>query len=168
MCDGWLISKKNLHRRKPANLTEWGELPLWSPHLAHISPNQASCKTRAERLLREHGAHRVNDIATADGTHIAWHDSTFVNLPVSNKKAYKQLHCNIAPTPTIVAERSKVPIFLEGQGKVWEYGISRDRVSTWSTVIRTATPTRTYSIASNVLALIDSNRVPAQTSCIAS
>lgn len=40
---GWAALRKKLAPRRPANIEEWGELPLWRPHINHIDGKLVHC-----------------------------------------------------------------------------------------------------------------------------
>lgn len=72
LCKGWVGLKKWLLPRRPANLEEWGQLPLGRPHLIHRNVKLVKCTTRAQGQLRESGFVFMSDVFCGMNGFISW------------------------------------------------------------------------------------------------
>lgn len=55
VCKAWSSLKSFIRKVDPRNMEEWRALPLWSPHVHHITESKAQCTTQAQGRLRAAG-----------------------------------------------------------------------------------------------------------------
>lgn len=62
ICRSWQGLKPHIKARRPVNISEWRELPLWRPHVNHISPSGVRCNTQAQKTLRDCDLTQMDDV----------------------------------------------------------------------------------------------------------
>jgi hypothetical protein len=126
ICNNWLCTRAALRPLSPANDEEWRLLPIWHPHLHHLSKSKACCRSNPERQLSSRGINTVGDVLDAAGNIIQWQNGPHLLYPRSCKRAYERILENIGPQ-IIVANDNLISVHLEdvGTNRVWEYRMRR-------------------------------------------
>lgn len=101
LCIGWMSLKKMLRPRRPANLEEWGQLPLWRPHLNDRNAKLVKCTTRAQRLLRESGFNSMCNVSQGGNGFISWETATRRGANPACEGAFRNLLDNLQENPTM-------------------------------------------------------------------
>lgn len=131
-------------------MEEWRALPLWSPHIHHVSESKVQCMTQAQKRLRAAGLLTTGDISDANGQFKLWE-----TLPVDNndnvgRRAYTALLANIGnPAPF---EHQIGPHLLyygedssESLGQLWQYDVQQHVVSSqWQIIRDSSLPISTF------------------------
>lgn len=97
ICKAWSSLKPMLRHAPPRNTEEWSELPLWRPHIHHISESKVKCTTRAQQRLYQAGILTNGDISTAAGQFKPWHDLPVNHEDTEGRRAYEALIANLRP-----------------------------------------------------------------------
>lgn len=167
ICKGWAALKKRLSPRRPVNLEEWGNLPLWRPHLNHLETKMVRCSTLAQKALRDSGFVCVSDVWTNGPGFISWHEARGRGGPQGSKAAFHSLIANLKQIPKIEPPDSTHDLFVEcyegpAKNTVWQFQIQARLLSErWLPFRHNTEPERTFKLCGSSLVPIQSYR-PAQ------
>lgn len=95
ICKAWGSLKPFLRHAAPRNQEEWRELPLWRPHIQHVSESRVKCTTQAQRRLRDAGILTIGDISEADGRYKPWESLPVNKEDTASRRAYEALIANL-------------------------------------------------------------------------
>lgn len=103
LCSSWATLKKRLAPKRPVSVEEWGDLPLWRPHLNHVDGKLVRCTTIAQQSLRRAGLHFMADILTPGNVPIQWEGARRRGAPMNCERAFNALIQNlkVIPPPVI-------------------------------------------------------------------
>lgn len=124
ICNAWSSLKKHLKPKRPANLEERRDLPLWPPHMNHINEREVKCSTIAKKALQAHGLVSMGDVLQPDGSFITWGEATQRGVPLASEGAFHALLGNLKPVPEIDQPDAQHELFVEAsdgpdKNKVW-------------------------------------------------
>lgn len=143
--------KKKLEPFPPINKEEWGDLPLWRPHLNHIEQGGVRCSTKAQRALRDVGFLLMKDILDAAGILNTWMAAMVRGALPFCKQAFRVLRDNLRPTPTFVNSNSNGHFYVELLKEpkvVWKYLLPTSRIaSNWMPFMDRSSLEHTYMVA---------------------
>lgn len=147
---GWASMQKWLLPRKPANLAEWGDLPLWRPHLNHVNRESVGCTTLARRSLRDCGLRRMGDILGPRGEFISWNEARGLGARAFAETTFQDLLRNLWDRPTIRHPEEQMEFYMEatevvGKQLVWQYQLpARLLTEAWIPFLDRSKATRTF------------------------
>lgn len=159
ICIAWSSLKHLLVRIPPRNLEEWGSLPIWSPHLAHITPKLVRCKTQAQHRLRTEGLLTINDISSHRGELLAWPEVAHNVLDTAGHRAFDTLISNLHAAPQFPASLKHQSIFFEADRTnpdsvacVWQFSVPESEASSsWHNIVPRFAPIREFSVCAGNL-----------------
>lgn len=150
ICKAWEKLKPRLSTRKPCNLMEWAQLPLWRPHCNHRVPDRVKCSTRAQHSLRNAGLVWMKDVLSPGGGFLAWRDLP-ENIRVTGKeRAYLALLANLEQHPTIdPAAGTQQLAFAETNPpqnqRIWLYEVTQqDAAADWDQITTRYRPMKMF------------------------
>lgn len=131
LCSGWAHLKDRLAPRRPANLEEWGDLPLWRPHINHVDQKLVCCSTIAQRTLCQTGFPFMSDILHPGNGFIRWEEARRREGPPQCERAFNALVQNLKAIPEIGPPEDKQDLFLaDNNGDlIWQYRLPANRAS---------------------------------------
>lgn len=97
LCKAWSALKPQLRCAPPRNREEWNALPLWRPHVHHLSTAKVKYVTQAQTRLREAGLTSLGDITDPDGQFKQWNTLPVDLMDAAGRRAYNALTANIRP-----------------------------------------------------------------------
>lgn len=126
ICQGWHDLKAHITTRRPANIDEWRDLPLWRPHVNDLIPGRARCYTRSQCILRDSGILSMGDVMCVDGTIRTWANMAERGIPARCEGAYTDLVSNLVQVPTLDNSCSLKEFYVEsvnlrGPKQVWQF-----------------------------------------------
>lgn len=151
--------KPMLVRLPPRNLEEWGSLPLWNPHLAHLTPGVVRCKTQAQHRLREEGVLTQSDISSPRGELLSWPEvATNVEDSVG-KREFTTLVSNLHAVPHFPDSQILQPVFFEAShvildivAAVWQFLVPESAASSsWQNIVQNFAPTHEFTVCAGHL-----------------
>lgn len=131
ICNGWQELKTHIVARRPANIQEWKELPLWRPHVNHRIQSKARCSSQPLRSLRDGGLNRMGDIMRVDGSICSWAEIAMRGIPAHSHAAYRDLLTNLIQVPVLDNSPGLREFFVEStnlprQQRVWKYMLTAE------------------------------------------
>lgn len=88
LCKGWALVKKNLLPKRPANIEEWRDLPIWRPHQNHIAEREVQCSSVAQRAIQAHRFKFMGDLMNPYGSFITWVEATQRGVLLGSEVAF--------------------------------------------------------------------------------
>lgn len=157
LCSGWASLKKCLSPRVPSNIEEWGDLPLWRPHVNHVEAKLVRCNTIAQRSLKQAGFQFMADILGPDNVPIQWDEALQRGAPANCEQAFTALTRNLKIVPEIGPPETDKDLFLEesSSGRVWQYRVAARRATErWIPFMNLRDPTHTFRTVGSMLSPI--------------
>lgn len=159
ICIAWDTLKTLLIPNPPRNTEDWGNLPLWSPHSAHINPKLVRCKSQAQHRLRAAGMMTVSNISSPLGAILPWHLVATNPDDRGGRKAYESMVANLREIPDFPRVSKLQTVFFENgvvngahPGLVWQYSSPEsDVTSEWQALPQRLTPTKAFTVAAGIL-----------------
>lgn len=167
VCKGWIELKKKLLPSKPNNLDDWGNLPLWRPHMNHVDPKIVRCSTITQRLLKNHGFNFMADVWTAANGFVTWQEAIVRGAPLRCENAFMALIHNLKAIPEVAHPDSLQDLYLQGadgpdQHLVWLFRLPASQASArWIPFLNRGVPEKTFQLVGSRLMPI-ANRGPNQ------
>lgn len=153
ICKGWATLKKRLLPNKPMNLEEWGDLPLWRPHLNHVDPTRVKCSTIAQKRLQQHGFRYMAHVWEAANGFISWQDALLRGAPDTCEAAFTALISNLKVVPEVAPPPDSMhDLFLHGRENnnelvVWQFRVPAHRISAQGIpILNRPDPDKTFRI----------------------
>lgn len=120
--------KSRLVPRRPANMEEWGELPLWLPHLNHVDGDIVRYSTAAQRALRECGFNRMADVSNHNLQLINWEEAVRRGAPRRSEAAFGGLIRNLKSVPEVDHPDDLHDLFLQDTSSrarplIWQFRV---------------------------------------------
>lgn len=150
ICKGWQGLKVHIMPRKPVNMAEWRELPLWRPHVNHHSSRQVKCSTRPQQTLRNCGIRRMGDVMQLDSTICPWASMEARGIPTYCQAAYLTLVANLIQPPALNNSCTHQEFYVEsvnlvGHQKVWKFMLTTEHCTErWLPFLDRSSPTHAY------------------------
>lgn len=157
ICKAWADLKGKLVPLRPANFEEWTDLPLWTPHLNHVDCSIVSCKSAAQKALRNCGFRRMVDILDAPDSAITWEEAVRRGAPVRCEVAFRNLIQNIILNPVVDAPNALHDFYVQGtdgpdRDMVWQFRLPSQHLSErWLPFMDTGQPEATFKSLGRVL-----------------
>lgn len=115
MCHAWNSIKGNLRPCLPDNYQGWQDLPLWHPHVNHISPQLPNISRRAQIRFARTGFLSMGDVAANGGGPLPWIGGPNLVLPHIYRRAYDKLIQNLQPHHRLSPDRYRICSFFPGR-----------------------------------------------------
>lgn len=150
ICKAWGSLKPLLRHAIPRNTEEWRELPLWRPHVHHISESRVKCTTQAQQRLYQAGILTNGDISTEEGHFKLWEDLPVDIEDTAGRRAYEALVANIRPPAPFDPQPGPHRVYYGEemsaiQGKIWLFDVQQHSVSSsWPNTREAALPISTF------------------------
>lgn len=157
LCSRWAALKKWLSPRQPANEEEWGDLPLWRPHINHLDEKLVRCNTIAQRSLRLAGFQVMADVFHLGNVPIQWEEAWRREAPVNCERAFNALILNLKVILKIGPPDDDQDMFQEDtlSNCVWQYRFAASRATErWVPFMNREEPVRTFRKVGFILSAI--------------
>lgn len=157
ICSSWATLRRRLKPKRPANLEEWKELPLWRPHLNHIDGSLARCSSIPQKALRDSGFNRMGDVLDTATSAISWAEARRRGAPQNCEAAFRQLVLNLQLVPILDQPEEPHDLFLQGMSlvnndRVWQFRIKARHLSErWLPFMIGSEPIRTFRYTGHYL-----------------
>lgn len=133
---------------------EWEDLPLWRPHIHHLSEPKVKCTSQAQQRLQASGLLSVRGITDPDGRFKAWEALMINHEDLMGRRAYNAFLANIAPLilwdPQPPPQPGPHQVFFgeassEADGRIWLYDVPQHNISSrWNSIRNVSLPVSTF------------------------
>lgn len=93
--------KKRIQPPRPTNLEEWGQLPLWRPHINHVKPKVVRCSTLAQPTLRDSGFVCMTNVWQVGQGFIPWPEARRRGAPLGSEAINRTMIANLKNNPDL-------------------------------------------------------------------
>lgn len=158
------------HPTQAPRLKGWHELPLWQPHVIHLTPLLPCISRLSLGKFDAAGLHSMGDLLHADGTFKTWRGEIERTLP--GRLLFERLVLNLHPTCLLNPDRNKTQsLFLEytlpdSSRLALEFKIPRkDYSSLWRPSAARPPPYKSFTISGDILLPYQHRPIPISAPC---